>query len=1181
MSKVCPNCKREIDEDLKFCPFCAAFTGDKNDQKKKSRIGVIIGGIAGAAVIGGAAVAVFAFDIFGIFQNTPEVLYGSGEKLFNMSLSPAKSGDKWGYIGEDGKFRIEPQFDCAYPFDENVNGNAAVSNESGYGFINSKGEFTVEPKFRLASYYSDNGFSAVTDNDGYMLYVDSKGRTVYDEKHFTYAHPFENGAPYTFAYTVMTQDTKNDKGETVGDITDEYYLLSADGKTVTGLPDRMGIDCVFGEYYVGFTKNVNEGSNDFTKRSYAVFSADGEMKSDEWYDRIFVTDEFVLMCKTDNETRIYKAAVYDRELNKLSDEYYCDRNPEFADSGLVLIKRDGERFRKVLVNKNGGKLDEVYATTDGTDIISAFDVSGIACVYEKGKYCGYTVNGKAFECDYAFTAFNSGLAPYYDNGKIGYINAGGEVVINAQYDAASEFYADGYAYVFVNGEYSIIDTKGQAVAENLSFAPTKLVNNSVNHGWYTPKDFDGAEYYENAVNYGTFAVKTESENSDYFNKEYVNKLVYAANGDEVRENSDLLRNYGEFEDGYAIVDKNGYYLVDSKVNVIPIPSDGMDKLYTTKYADEYFYGVVGSGSKDPLAMTDVNKNAITLSDYDGLYSGNDCLFLSNRNDENLYHNRYRVYNGKLYQPLTIETNNYLGLYENTEHTVMLSCTYYGTVDMSNDIRRVIDSETGECLLSYKQDNGALEYMNEYFIRISSDGASDYIDVSGDSYLEKSDNEYYTVYGKRIGAFVYASACDDKLLAVTDDGKFRVYSRYGELLGEYDYACMNEKSQYIVVERDGKYVCLDRRMNEVFVGEQPFNPPVNGYAAYADTDSGKIGYLNMTGEVVIPAFTEFAADFSTDGYARIAEYAEVDAIYDDTSSLELLTDEELIDTSGKTVYESKNANLETKGFSYDGQYFKTIYSFADGYKFIIDYCKEHNEEIAGGSYVDVTHACKSSLRDGIYDAAGNIMYQLIPMTKKIFSALSATILYDGTPVIQAYYRRVISDNDAVYDQISELRIYGLDGNEIKINKRGSYYGGNNRNGVSGVFINGYIYEIVNNSDGSGNTIYIYGSDGSDIFSMHSAENYSIEYLKEERGYMFVYSYYTGEEQRDDQQYLVDVLTPDGKTVLSCDNAVTGYGGFTSDNEIYITCMDDDGSFENRIFSAETGEFIRKEVTVLYA
>lgn len=1155
MSRMCPKCKREIDENVKFCPFCAAFTGDKIDQKKKSRIRAIIGGIAGAAVICGAAVAVFAFDIFGLSKNEPEALYGSGEKLFNMSLSPAKSGDKWGYIGKDGKFKIEPQFNCAYPFDENVNGNAAVSNESGYGFINNKGEFTVEPQFKLASYYSDNGLSVVTAGDGYMLYVDAKGRTAYDNKHFTYAHPFESGAPYTFAYTVMTQDAKDDKGETVGDITDEYYLLSTDGKTVTVLSDRMGIDCVFGEYYVGFTKNVNEGSNDFTKRSYAVFSADGEQKS-EWYDRIFVTDEFVLMCKTDNETRIYKAAVYDRELNKLSDEYYCDRNPEFADSGLVLIKRDGECFRKVLVSRNGGKLGEVYAAADGTDVISAFDRSGIACVYEKGKYCGYTVGGKVFECDYAFTAFNSGLAPYYDNGKIGYINAGGEVVINAQYDAASEFYADGYAYVFANGGYGIIDTTGKAVAENLSFAPTKLVNSGINHGWYTPKDFDGAEYYKNAINYGTLGVKTDSGNADYFDKKYVNKLVYAADGNEVKENSELLKGYGEFEDGYAILDKNGYYLVDSKVNVIPIPSDGIDKLYTTKNADEYFYGIVGSGSKAPLAMTDVNRNTITLSDYDGLYSGNDCLFLSNSNSENLYHNRYRVYNGKLYQPLTIETNNYLGFYENTEHTALLSCTYYGSVDMNSESRRVIDSETGECLLSYKQDGGALEYMNGYFICISRDGMSDYSDADGNSYLEKSGNEYYTVYGKRIGVFISASACDDKLLAVTDDGKFRVYSRYGELLGEYSYACMNEKSQYIVVERDGKYICLDRRMNEVFDCGYPFNPPVNGYAAYADIKSGKIGYLDMTGEVVIPAFTEIAADFSADGYARVAEYRAPD----ESEEAERFTDEVLIDTSGKTAYESKNTAVGANGFVYDGEYFKTVYSFAEGYEYFINYCKENKEQLKLNSYSDILQYSHLKIDGSITDYAGNEPYQFVIMNKKSKYSADMDRMYDGTPIVYIYRSRTNNEVTSSY--------YGLDGKEITFDRYGD----------SDIFLDGYFWQEIQDEETGRIKLYIYDTDGSEKFNVTAPEYYHYASAKEDGGYVFAFRYrYDPDTELPPKEYnnlVADAYSSDGKLIAQCENASPFATGAVEGNkdEIRFVCRTEDEKYEERIYSVSKGEFI---------
>lgn len=52
MSKICPNCKREIDENVKFCPFCAAFTGETPQEKKKSPVGAIIGGAAGVLALG-------------------------------------------------------------------------------------------------------------------------------------------------------------------------------------------------------------------------------------------------------------------------------------------------------------------------------------------------------------------------------------------------------------------------------------------------------------------------------------------------------------------------------------------------------------------------------------------------------------------------------------------------------------------------------------------------------------------------------------------------------------------------------------------------------------------------------------------------------------------------------------------------------------------------------------------------------------------------------------------------------------------------------------------------------------------------------------------------------------------------------------------------------------------------
>lgn len=1181
MSRMCPKCKREIDENVKFCPFCAAFTGEKEETKKKNHIGAIIGGIAGAVVLGGAAVAVFAFDVFGLFNNEPEILYGTGDKLFNLSLSPAKSGDKWGYIGKDGKFRIEPQFDCAYPFDENANGTAAVSNGSGYGFINDRGKFTVEPQFALASFYSDNGLSVVTAGDGYMLYVDGSGRTAYNEKHFTYAEPFDSGAAYTFAYTTMTQSVKNDKGEDVNDVTDEYYLLKNDGKTVTALPDGIGADCVFGEYYVGFASDteINEGSNDFTKKDYAVFTADGEQKS-EWHDRIFVTDEFVVMCDTDYETNIYKAEVYDINLNKVSDEYYCDRNQKFTDSGLVLIKIEDKRYRKVLVILKDGKLDEVYKESDGTAVISGFDNSGIACIYDKGKYCGYTADGKAFECDYPFTSFNCGLAPFYDNknGKIGYINTNGEAVITARYDGVSEFYADGYAYVYENGGYGIIDISGQTVAENLSLAPTKLINNSVNHNWYTPKCFDGAEYYENAVNYGTIKVRIptdfitwidENGNPVADSQSYNTSLIRLSDGKEVLENSNLIQDFRASADGYALIRKDGYYLLDGKGNLTLLTDKKTDDILTLKYGDEQFYGFFDGGT-GTLSMRDVNNNTfnitfggnVTVKDYLGAFA------FTESKGENSLRNRYKVYLDNLSRPFVTYTNHNVDITNARNNIIEMTVQYYGSIDNHNDVQRIIDGTTGECLLSGRTDSGYLYTLNDYFAEAESAETTGYIDVTGDViYRENSEITYYTIGGKKIGSFITAFAYDDKLLAVCDDGKYKLFSRYGELLGEYDYACMSEQSQYIVIKKGDKYVCLDRRMNEVFESEYPFNPPVNNYAAYADLTNGKIGYLDMNGEVAIPAFTDFASDFSADGYVRTA-----DSIQD--SHLGKAT-EKLIDTSGKTVYDNNKFAVDINGFGYSGEYFKTIYSFADGYKYIIDYCKKHKDELRGSENKgNITVACKLEYGDCTHDSAGNMPYQFIPMMKKVAYGEGVSILYDGTPVLPVYIARILSGER--YGLISEARFYGLDGKEINIKYHGTF-SDDETDYDAGLFVNGYIYEKAKDDYGDGNTIYVYDANGKDILSVHSPEDYHYYSISENNLYIFAYRNYTGNNSDGDYTDSVDVFTPDGKALVSCDNVIFESAGFLTDNkdEIRFTCYKGTDMKEDRIYSLSQGKFVRTE------
>jgi len=57
---------------------------------------------------------------------------------------------KFGYINQDGKTIIEPQFDFAGPF---RNGIAVVSLNSNFGYIDKKGKFLIPPVFANAGYF--------------------------------------------------------------------------------------------------------------------------------------------------------------------------------------------------------------------------------------------------------------------------------------------------------------------------------------------------------------------------------------------------------------------------------------------------------------------------------------------------------------------------------------------------------------------------------------------------------------------------------------------------------------------------------------------------------------------------------------------------------------------------------------------------------------------------------------------------------------------------------------------------------------------------------------------------------------------------------------------------------------------------------------------------------------------
>lgn len=853
MSKICPNCKREIDENVKFCPFCAAFTGETPQEKKKSPVGTIIGGAAGVLALGAASLAVFVFDIFGMYGDKAETLYGTGDKLFIQSVTPVCIDGKWGYADKSGSTTLKPQYSAAYAFNEDTNDVAPVAVDGKFGYIKKDGEFVAQPQYSFAGSFSDKGLAKVTDENGNVGFVDSRGRKAFDSRMFSYASDM-NDSGYAFAYTLMMPELE---GRGYYDII--YSLLSSDGK-VTELANGTGISAIYDDKYIGFrqAESSNETTLDFT-REYAVFSADGTQLTD-YYDRIVKSGKLLIVCDgIDDDSKLYKAKLLKADtLEQVGGEYLCGADIKSYDSGAVLLKRDDKGFiRDVLLCDNA---NEIYLCSTGSHIVSGFDMSGYACVYEKGKYCGYTASGKQFESDNQFGSFNCGLAPYYDNAKIGYINTNGEKVTDAKFDGASGYYADGYAYVKSGTEYSVIDMSGNTVIGRLSYASDKLMFADTVHSWYDPEDFEGFDG-ENMFQGDFYYVGNNADmNNSIFGRSNIKllteRMVVKSRNPDVNIAFDYRRtDSGKLgNDGYILtheINKSTHLLMspDGKVNKEDEMNNAnvicIDSAPVIRYCDD-----------TTTYLADIFGNKYVVSGYN-LINSNGCTALDLRNG-NRVARQILIYDNSFMPSVDIHSQTSMNI------TDLGDLLYVKNISNGNEENNnaIIDKWNGRTLYTiYNAD-----FISDYFI-----SKSDVYKEIDDDYIVDETDMYtvYTVstsYGVNIGTYPYVKAYGDRVLCFDYD-KYYLYDRYANLLGEYENRLKISayNGNTVVKNDDGTYTCYDRDMNILLTTKYDIQPIENGYMAYLAAENGRTGFIGKDGKVALEARYEFVSAMSPDGY----------------------------------------------------------------------------------------------------------------------------------------------------------------------------------------------------------------------------------------------------------------------------------------------------------------------------
>ncbi len=945
MSKTCPSCNREIENEIVFCNFCGAFAGNepvKADDTKVVTPKNIIIAVSVLIILSAIMLFVFVFDIFGLNKGSKTEFIGKGRPLFSMGLTPVSVQGKWGYADKNGDMVIEPIYENAFPFADEVNGLALVGSTVkaeeleiiSYGYIDEKGEYKISPDFSDAESFSLSGYAKINDSN----YINTSGKLVFD-KEYSFVSDFSNSG---YAYSVF--DTKYDgfeEGETIPISTskayhylNEYYIIGRDLKEKFSFSDinEEGIAEVYDDYFVYFRYKEGHDEELISPREFALASYEDGKPVTEFYDRIYKSNDFYIFCTYDEESCLYKAKIYNKELNRFNGDYYIDNSFKTYDSGFVLYKKSGIRFVKVLLNES---FKEVCEENAEIKIISGFDKSGIACVKEKDGYAGYNAEGNVFTCQYPFGKMNCGLAPFLaDDGRIGYININGETVLSAEYIAVSEFSADGYATVFKDAYYKIIDNTGKVIIDGLDYSINLVYGNNLDLKWYGNKSF--GDNIKLMFDDGVFSVSTEGSataigNENIFGYEY-NQRLYSIDGKPLSNEEHLISRYDSEKTGGALIAQ--------------VVDEGLNSHYKYKLMDKY--GTVRENGRFYTPCTPDENGIICLKEYLSTNDGS-AIYSLVKNKSYTYVNTMFYTEADNGYYLSVGLGHVANVYDKElSRTAVFPCNtnaeieggkvlFYRDVNYSFDWIPVDVIAPARSYYIYDYYNGrrvlrlddSPSGMSELKVTFTDNGF-----IFCDYSVSDKRDMILSPDGRQIaeGCDVVSGTYPDILLLKNQsDGKYFFIDRFGNKSEKYEFATDFGTDGYAVAKKsDGKYYCIDSYYNEIFSSDNQFMGFNNGYAPFYDEETGYIGFIDIAGKTVIEPKFHAVSDFSYDGYAVAKDEYGATFIINEKGETVIATD------GFQGIEYARHINDNELGIY-------SRYSFENGYKYYLALSRENEKD----------------------------------------------------------------------------------------------------------------------------------------------------------------------------------------------------------------------------------------------
>jgi len=387
-----------------------------------------------------------------IYEEVSSVPYKEGVILI-------KENGKYGVINNKGVILIKPEYDS-------IIGDGYYDSKTGYkasGFIVRKGEYSgyiaemgevilnneYDSVYRIASlperymivrkngqYGFLNGTKIIIGFNYQELIYDENTNLLKAKRGRNYGVINKEGnkvLPIEFSNIVLSgiyiTATRNDAIE-------KYTL---DGQPVTN-DLYTTVYKTSGDYFVSIDKNYN----------YGILDKDMNVIINNKYEYLdYISDKLIIVRNEDGKYGIIDL----KEKNKVNFEYdvmQVIKNTNIV-QGLVLNTKTLHLFNSNVEKIYSGDNAEIYSYNEYIKVVNKNDV-----IYFNAN--GVETSNSVVYPDNKILAYNS-------NGKWGFKNRAGAVVLNANYDTVTEVNKNGFAGINKDGKWGIIDENGKIIVE--------------------------------------------------------------------------------------------------------------------------------------------------------------------------------------------------------------------------------------------------------------------------------------------------------------------------------------------------------------------------------------------------------------------------------------------------------------------------------------------------------------------------------------------------------------------------------------------------------------------------------------------------------------------------------------------------------------------------------------------